>query len=40
MILQDHREIKTKSDRIENNEMPSIEDCNDRDVEYLVESES
>ena len=40
MILQHHKEIKSKSDRIEYNEMPLIKVCNDRNVEYSVESES
>jgi hypothetical protein len=37
MILWYHRKIESKSDESEDDDISPLEDCNDRDVEYLVE---
>lgn len=39
MILQDHREVETKSDNI-GDEMQALEDVSNDNVEYLVNGES
>jgi hypothetical protein len=39
MLLQNHREVETKSDNIDD-EMQALEDVSDEDVEYLVKGES
>lgn len=39
MLLQDHREVETRSDNIDD-EMQALEDVRDEDVEYLVKGES
>lgn len=39
MLLQDHREVETKSDNIDD-EIQALEDVSDEDVEYLVKGES
>jgi hypothetical protein len=37
MILWYHRKIESKSDESEDDDISPLEDCNDRDVEYLIE---
>lgn len=39
MLLQDHKEVETRSDNIDD-EMQALEDVRDEDVEYLVKGES
>jgi len=38
--LQEHEEIKTKSDKCEDNEKPPLEDCSNKDVEYPIKGKS
>lgn len=39
MILKDHSEIESESDRSKDDEMPLLDNCSDRDVKYLIEGE-
>jgi len=40
MILKDHSEIESESDRSEDNKIPPLEDCSYERVAYPVEKET
>ena len=38
MVMREHRDIESKSDKFKENEMPPLEDCSN--IEYLVDREA